>query len=140
MDFGTINWLAVALSGLACMASGAVWYSPKTFFPVWWKAVGRGEERPGMAGMGLVWGLTALSSLWQPLAFALVLPVLTPALGGFNALGGMLAGLVLWGGFIAPTCLVNKLFAGHGLKTWAIEAGNHLVNFVVFGAIIGAWH
>jgi hypothetical protein len=46
---------------------------------------------------------------------------------------------MLWCGFIAPTYLVNKLFAGHGLKIWAIEVGNHLVNFVLFGAILGAW-
>jgi hypothetical protein len=46
---------------------------------------------------------------------------------------------MLWLGFVAPTNLVNKLFAGHGLKIWAIEAGNHFVNLVLFGAILGAW-
>ena len=46
---------------------------------------------------------------------------------------------LLWLGFVAPTYLVNKLFAGHGLKVWAIEVGNHLVNFILFGAILGAW-
>jgi len=51
----------------------------------------------------------------------------------------VLAGFMLWLGFIAPTYLVNKLFAGHGLKIWAIETGNHLVNFLLFGAILGAW-
>jgi hypothetical protein len=50
-----------------------------------------------------------------------------------------MAGAVLWSGFVAPTSLVNKLFAGHGLKIWAIEAGNHLVTFVLYGAILGAW-
>jgi len=52
---------------------------------------------------------------------------------------GALTGFVIWLGFVAPTHLVNKLFAGHGLKVRAIEAGNHLLNFVVFGAILGAW-
>jgi hypothetical protein len=33
-----------------------------------------------------------------------------------------------------------KLFTSHGLMTWAIEVGNHLVNFLLFGAILGAWH
>ena len=59
--------------------------------------------------------------------------------GGATLASGVLAGFMLWLGFIAPTYLVNKLFAGHGLKIWAIEAGNHLVNFVLFGAILGAW-
>jgi len=59
--------------------------------------------------------------------------------GGATLASGVLAGFMLWLGFIAPTYLVNKLFAGHGLKIWGIETGNHLVNFLLFGAILGAW-
>jgi hypothetical protein len=59
--------------------------------------------------------------------------------GSINAISGAGTGFMLWLGFIAPTYLVNKLFAGHGLKVWAIEVGNHLVNFVLSGAILGAW-
>ncbi len=59
--------------------------------------------------------------------------------GGPNLASGALTGFLLWFGFIAPTYLVNKLFAGHSFDIWAIEAGNHLLNFVVFGAILGAW-
>ncbi|GAB1469686.1 hypothetical protein MASR2M66_05630 [Chloroflexota bacterium] len=51
-----------------------------------------------------------------------------------------MTGFMLWLGFIAPTYLVNKLFAGHGLKVWGIEIGNHLVNFVLFGALLAVWH
>jgi len=31
------------------------------------------------------------------------------------------------------------MFAQHGLKVWAIEAGNHLITLVLFGLILGAW-
>ena len=59
---------------------------------------------------------------------------------GSNTLGmGLGAGFMLWLGFVAPTNLVNKLFAGHGFKVWAIEAGNHLVNLLLFGAILAVW-
>ena len=58
---------------------------------------------------------------------------------GISAGSGALTGFMLWLGFIAPTYLVNKLFAGHSLKVWGIEVGNHLVNFVLFGIILGAW-
>ncbi len=27
-----------------------------------------------------------------------------------------------------------------GLKAWLIETTNHLINFLVFGLIIGVWH
>ncbi len=84
----------------------------------------------------MTWGFTALSSFIQAIAMAF----LVNALGSTTALTGAMTGFMIWLGFIAPTYLVNKLFAGHGFKIWAIEAGNHLVNFVLFGAILGAWH
>jgi len=88
----------------------------------------------------VTWALTVLSSLVQAVFMALMVNALGKLSGGATVVSGMLTGLVLWVGFIAPTYLVNKLFAGHGLKIWAIEVGNHLVNFVLFGAILGAWH
>jgi hypothetical protein len=113
------------------MISGSLWYNPKTFFPAWWKVVGAGREQPGMENMGMTWGLTVLGSFVQAVAMALMVNAMSTP--------GALTGFMLWLGFIAPTYLVNKLFAGHGLKIWAIEVGNHLVNFVLFGAILGAW-
>lgn len=131
MDFGSINWLAVLACVVVSMISGSLWYNPKTFFPAWWKVVGAGREQPGMENMGMTWALTILASFVQAVAMSFMV----------NAMGtpGILTGFMLWLGFIAPTHLVNKLFAGHGLKVWAIEIGNHLVNFLLFGAILAAW-
>lgn len=134
MDFGSINWLAVIVCVVVSMVSGGLWYSPKTFFPAWWAVVGKGEQ-PGMENMTMTWALTVLSSLVQVVAMAFLIK----ALGSTTAGAGALTGFMLWLGLIAPTNLVNKLFAGHGLKIWAIEAGNHLVNFLLFGAILAAW-
>jgi hypothetical protein len=140
MHFSTINWLAVAACVMVSMISGSLWYNPKTFFPFWWKVVGK-SDAPGMkGGMALTWTLTVLSSLVQAVFMALLVGAMgSLTAGGPSLLSGALTGFILWLGFVAPTNLVNKLFAGHGLKIWAIEAGNHLVNFVLFGAILGAW-
>jgi hypothetical protein len=94
-----------------------------------------------MAGnMSVTWGLTILSSLVQAIAMAFMVTAMGGMMsGGPSLVTGAGTGFMLWLGFVAPTYLVNKLFAGHGLKIWAIEAGNHLVNFVLFGAILGAW-
>lgn len=141
MDFGSINWLTVVVCVIVSMVSGAVWYSPKTFFPAWWKGIGKSEkDAPGSENMGMTWTLTVLSSFVQAVFMSLMVTAMgsmTP--GGATLVSGATAGFMLWLGFIAPTYLVNKLFAGHGLKVWAIEAGNHLVNFIFFGAILGAW-
>jgi hypothetical protein len=124
------------------MVSGSIWYHPKTFFLIWWKGIGKSEsDRPGQDNMALTWILTILASFVQALFMALMVTALGSGMpGGATAASGALTGFLLWLGFVAPTYLVNKLFAGHSLKIWAIEVGNHLVNFVLFGAILGAWH
>lgn len=139
MDFSSINWLAVLVCVVVSMISGSIWYNPKTFFPMWWAVVGAGRQ-PGMENMGMTWALTVLSSFVQAVAMAFMVNAMGSMSGGATLTSGAMAGFMLWLGFIAPTYLVNKLFAGHGLKIWAIEVGNHLVNFVLFGAILGAWH
>jgi hypothetical protein len=136
MDFGSINWLAVVACVVVSMVSGSLWFNPKTFFPAWWKVVGAGREQPGMENMGMTWALTVLASFVQAVSMAFMVK----AMGSTTIISGAMTGLMLWMGFIAPTYLVNKLFAGHGLKIWAIEVGNHLVNFLIFGAILAVWH
>lgn len=140
MDFSSINWLAVVACVVVSMVSGSLWYNPKTFFPAWWSVVGKGREQPGMENMGTTYALTALASLVQAVFMSLMVTAMGSMTGGATLSSGAATGFMLWLGFIAPTYLVNKLFAGHGYKIWAIEAGNHLVNFILFGAIFGAWH
>ena len=133
MDFGSINWLAVVVCVVVSMVSGFVWYHPKLFFPAWWAGLGKSGE-PGNPDP-MIWVFTIIAAIIQAVAVALMVNLM----GSNTAASGALAGFMLWLGFIAPTNLVNKLFAGHSLKVWAIEAGNHLVNFLLFGAILGAW-
>ncbi len=141
MDFGSINWLAVVACVVVSMISGSIWYNPKTFFPAWWKGIGKGDSQPGMGdNMALTWGLTVLSSLVQAIFMALFVNAMGSMTGGATLVSGMTAGFMLWLGFVATTNLSNKLFAGYPFYVWAIEVGNHLINFVLFGAILGAWH
>jgi hypothetical protein len=140
MDFSSVNWLAVIVCVVVSMITGSLWYNPRTFFPTWWKGIGKTGE-PGMQGnMGMTWTLTILSSFVQAIAMSFMVDAMGSLMtGGVSAATGAMTGFMLWFGFIMPTYLVNKLFAGHGFKVWAIEVGNHLVNFVLFGAILGAW-
>jgi hypothetical protein len=118
-----------------------VYFSPKVFFDVWWKALGKTEkDRPGMEGMGMTWALTAVASIVEAVSMAFMVNAVGSRMtGGPNLVNGALVGFMLWLGFVAATSLMNRLFAQHGLKVWAIEAGNHLIVLVLFGAILGAW-
>jgi hypothetical protein len=141
MDFGSINWLAVLVCVLASMIVGSLWFNPKTFFPIWWKAIGKSDsDESSMMNPAVTWGLVILSSLVQSIFMALMVHAMgTMTPGGATLGSGALTGFLLWLGFVAPTSLSNKLFAGR-LKAWVIESGNHLLDFVLFGAILGAWH
>jgi hypothetical protein len=141
MDLSSINWLAVVVCVVVSMISGSLWYNPKTFFPIWWKGIGKtGDASPGGNGsMAVMWGMTVLGSFVQAVFMSLAVTAMGKLSGGATLVSGLTTGFMLWLGFVAPTYLVNKLFAGHGFKVWAIEVGNHLVNFLLFGAILGAW-
>ena len=136
MDFSSINWLAVVVCVVVSMVSGSLWFNPKTFYPAWWRAIGRSEsDASGIQNMGMVWGLTILSSFVQAASIALMINTM----GSMTLGSGAMAGFMLWLGFVATTSLTNKLFAGQ-LKAWVLEQGNHLINFLFFGAILGVWH
>lgn len=142
MNLMTINWWAVLVATFLNMVVGGLWFNPKTFFPIWWKGLGKTEkDTPGGESMNLVWAMTVLSAFVQSVAMALMVRAMGGLMsGGVSALSGMGTGFMLWLGFVAPTYLLNKMFAGHGLKIWAIETGEHLINFVIAGLIFGAWH
>jgi len=133
MDLGSINWLAIVVCVVVAMISGFVWYHPKVFFPAWWAGIGK-SGAPGNPNP-MIYVYTIVAAFVQALFVSFILNTM-----GSNTLAsGATAGFMLWLGFVAPTNLANKLFAGHGFKVWAIEAGNHLLNFLLFGAILGAW-
>ena len=134
MDLGSVNWLAVIVCVVVALIDGFIWYHPKMFYPAWKEGIGRSGERGNPNPM--IYVFTIIAVFVQALFVAFMVNIM----GSMTAASGALAGFMLWLGFVAPTNLVNKLFAGHGFKVWAIEAGNHLVNFLLFGAILGAWH
>ena len=134
MDMGNINWLAVVACVVVAMISGFIWYHPSVFFKPWWRGIGKAGTDTGNANP-TIYIFTIIAALVEAVAVALMLNTM-----GTNSLvGGLGAGFMLWLGFVAPTNLVNKLFAGHGFTVWLIEAGNHLVNLMLFGAILAAW-
>ena len=143
MDFSSINWLAVIACVVVSMIVGSLWFNPKTFFPMWWKAIGKSnKDQPSMTAgnPAVTWGLTILAALIEAIFMALMVKAMGSMTPGGATLGsGAFAGFVLWLGFVATTSLTNKIFAGQ-LKAWVLEAGNHLVTMVLMGAIVGAWH
>ena len=134
MDFSSFNWLAVFVCVVVAMVSGFIWYHPAVFFKAWWRGIGKGNTDPGNPNP-MIYVFTLIAAFVEAVAVSFMLTAMDS-----NTLGmGLGAGFMLWLGFVAPTNLVNKLFAGQGFNVWLIEAGNHLVNLLLFGAILAVW-
>jgi len=138
MNLLQLNWLAIVVAFVAFFAIGAIWFGPKTFYPVWVRALGKDpQEGPRGLPMPLVFGLTALGALVQVVTTAIVIHFVSAASGAVGALGGAGIGLLLGVGIAAAASLSHRLFASQGLKVWIIEVGNDIVALTVAGLIIG---
>ena len=132
-----VNWLACLVAFLAVFASGFAWFNGKTFFPVWWRLMGRGDTQPGDgANMGVLFGSQAVAIAVQ----VLVLELALDRIGGDAGLGA--ASGAGWGALLgcaaAAAMLGHRLFGGHGFRVWLIEAGNDVLNWTIAGAILAA--
>jgi len=138
MELSNINWVAVLVSALVGIASGAIWFGPKTFYPVWWKAMGRSEgEVPGDGmNMGIVFGSTFVAQFVQAVSMALIISAVSHPNFGKGALVGLVAGI----GISAASSLGHRLFGGQGFRVWALEVSNDILNLVLMGAILGGWN
>ena len=133
------NFLAWALAAVAGIAIGAVWFGPKTFFPIWWKMMGKSpNDQPGGANMGVVFGLTFLGAFMQAAVLHVVIDLAQTANGNLDWFGGLATGALMGVGFAAATVLGHKLFGGISLKVWVLEVGQDIVSLAVMGAIIAS--
>jgi uncharacterized protein DUF1761 len=144
MNFNSINWLAVVLALLVYLMVGRLWHvEGKNAFSPALPAAHSGKSESQALGGGLrptvLWPLTVLSAILQAVFMALMVKAIGSLTPGGPTLGsGAVVGFVLWLGFVAPANLTTKLFAGN-LNAWMLETGNQLIDYVLMGAILGAW-
>lgn len=138
MSIVGVNWLAVLVGFVACFAIGFVWFSPRGFFPIWWKAIGKEGQAPGgPMNPALMFGGTMVGLLLQVTTLAVILNALKQ-LHPVSVLEGAWIGFCVGGGIAACASLSHRLFSGQGLLVWALEVGNDVVNLAVAGAIYAA--
>ena len=146
--FSQFNLLAVIVSSIVCFIIGAVWFGPKTFYPVWMKALGREvpKERVKMTGGEtlLMFGGTYLAALIQVSTLGIIVAaarLLHPVTWGT----GLFLGFLFSVGLGAFASLSHRMFAQpdfkiyKSLKVWLIEVGQDVVCLTIAGAILGAW-
>ena len=142
MIFSELNWLAVLAATFVAFVAGAIWFGPKTFFPIWWKLMGKGEADPAAgsaSNMAIVFGSTFLAAFTQAITVAIVIELASAGVSSFGPLQGALVGSLLGFGLAAASSLSHRLFAGHGFRVWVIEVGSDIVNLTLMGLVVASF-
>ena len=137
MTFSDLNLIGVIVAFFVSFVSGAIWFGPKTFYPVWMKAKGNtsGQLTTSQNKPVLLFGGTILGVLIQTLTLALIIN----SLGKHVEIGiedGAGIGFALGVGISMFSSLSHRLFGGESLKVWVIETANDAINLTIAGAII----
>jgi len=127
-----INWLAVIVAGIVGFFPGAVWYSPVMFLKPWARELGidlSQPQKPKHMPLLLVTGLILSIVVAIVLSF-----IIGPVPGVHHALLAA-AGCAI--GLVAASFGIQYLFEGRSITFWAINAGYHLVQFLLIGLVLG---
>lgn len=137
MTISGLNFVGVVLATFVSLASGGMWFGPKTFYPVWMKA--RGIESGQLKqdhNPGILFGGTFIGVFIQTLVVGIVITSLQHAGVEVGILGGAGIGFVLGAGIGAFGSLPHRLFGGESFKVWIIETANDVINLTIAGTII----
>ena len=130
-DFESTNWLASAVAALVTFVVGGPWYSNKMFLRPWMEDMNLPETKPGhplvVFGSAYAYSYvacTTMSALLGPAA---------------DAVDGLILGSLVGIAFVAGSFAINYGFANRPKRALRIDAGFHVIQFTLFGLILGAW-
>jgi hypothetical protein len=138
MSFSELNFIGILVAFFVSFISGAIWFGPKTFYPVWMRAKGNasgqltGEQNKPV----ILFGGTIIGILIQTMTLGLIINSLQSNDSEFSVVDGSLVGLVLGVGIGMFASLSHRVFGGESLKVWIIETANDAINLMIAGAII----
>jgi hypothetical protein len=126
-----LNWLAVLAAAVSAFVLGGVWYGP-LFKRAWCREAGIDPDT-APPHPARIFATAFLCSALAALMFAVFLGPDANAADGFGA--GFVVGVF----FVAMSFGINYAFAQRSLKLWMIDSGYHILQFSLYGLILGAW-
>lgn len=138
MTFTELNFLGVFLAFVFSFISGAIWFGPKTFYPIWMKerGIASGQLNRNQNKPVLLFGGTILGVLIQTITLGLIINSLQKYQPDLGILEGAGVGFALGVGISMFSSLSHRLFGGESVKVWLIETANDALNLTIAGAII----
>lgn len=130
-----LNLWAVLAAAASSFLLGGLWYSPLLFLKPWTRAAGMEGRPPEEQKHPVrVFGLSFVFALIAAAVFAALIGPKPPL--EFAISRGLMAG----GGFVAACFGINYQFANRSTVLWLIDGGYHVVQFLLFGLVLGLWH
>jgi hypothetical protein len=130
MSFPDINPWAVALAGFVHMVIGLVWFMPKFFGNAWAGLTGKDLE-PAVRWIP--------AGIVGHLVMALVLAIMVGLGDASTVLGGIVAGVLAWAGFVVTLETGELIWEKIPLRLFLIRVGNHLLGLSTAGVILAVW-
>jgi len=138
MTFTEFNFVSIVVAFGFSFVSGAIWFGPKTFYPIWMKARGiaSGQLNSNQNKPVVLFGGTIIGVLVQTLTLALIINTLQVNNVDLGILDGAGIGFALGVGIGMFASLSHRVFGGDSLKVWVIETANDAINLTIAGAVI----
>ena len=138
MTISGLNFVGILIAFLFSFISSAIWFGPKTFYPVWMKARGieSGILTENQNKPVILFGGTIVALFVQIITLGIIITSLQQFQPNLGILDGAGVGLALGIGVGMCASLPHRLFGGEGFKVWIIETSNDAINFAIAGAII----
>jgi hypothetical protein len=130
-----LNWLAILVAAVSAFMLGGVWYGP-LFKNAWCREAGIDPNAAPKSHPAKTFGIAFVASLIAAYGFAMLLHLMHTDTLWAAVHAGVMVGFF----YVAMSFGINYAFAGRSFKLWAIDAGYHILQFALYGAILGAWH
>jgi hypothetical protein len=130
-----LNWVAILVAAIASFLFEALWFS--LFMNEWLAGIGRTKE--WLVGASPNPAVQYATAILRSIIAAAVLSICIQASGEQTARRGILCAAVIWFGFIATSWAKAYIFEVRTFQIYAIYTGYSLIDFILMGAIVGAW-
>ncbi|MDP4199527.1 MAG: DUF1761 domain-containing protein [Bacteroidota bacterium] len=127
-----INFIAVAIAAMTTFVIGGIWYSQSVFGGIWGRESGlisrldKKNRNPAFT-FGLSYALAFIAA-------TVVARLVGPNPGVEHAIRRAAA---LGFGVAATSFGINYIFGNRSFKLWLVDAGYHIVQFAMIGAVLG---
>ena len=138
--FTGVNPWAVAVSAVATMVIGFLWYSPILFARPWMRLMGYDpNDKAKLAEMqksaGKMYAMTFVATIVSAIVLAKIIDLTSVN----TVFYGMKVGFAVWLGLVATVQLTGALFGKQPTKLFLINTGYQLICYLAMGGILAKW-